>query len=206
MNLFTIATTSFIVAFSGALSPGPLLAVTVDRSLVKGAKEGPLLITGHSILELLLVILLVSGFSTYLKQPVFAKVSGILGGFFLLWMAFNIMQKSSSYLIAKTKLRNFPGSSIFSGIFVSLSNPYWSIWWATIGLTYLSIATPRGFQGITAFFLGHISADFLWYSIVSFSISKGKKKIRPRIHSIISACCGIFLGAFGVFLIVKAII
>ncbi len=206
MNLFAIASTSFIVALSGALSPGPLLAVTVNRSLVNGARAGPLLITGHSILEFLLVILLVAGFGTYLKHPVFAKISSIVGGCLLLWMAFNMMQKSAPDLTAQTNLKNFAGSSIFNGIVVSLSNPYWSIWWATIGLTYLSIALPRGFSGISAFFLGHISADFLWYATVSFSISKGKQKITPRIYGVISACCGIFLGIFGIFLITKAVI
>ncbi|HXK45047.1 MAG TPA: LysE family transporter, partial [bacterium] len=72
--------------------------------------------------------------------------------------------------------------------------------------TYLSIALPRGFAGLTAFFLGHISADFFWYTLVSYSISKGKTKFTPPVYRIVTVCCGIFLSLFGVFLIIKAFI
>ncbi len=77
MSFISIALSSFAVALSGAISPGPLLAVTVTRSLSFGAREGPLLITGHSILEFIMVILLATGFGIYLRQPDFLKLSGL---------------------------------------------------------------------------------------------------------------------------------
>ena len=205
MSIFTIVATSFIVALSGAMSPGPLLAVTVNRSLTGGAKTGPLLITGHSILELLLVIFLVAGFKTYLTHPVFTKIYSIVGGCLLMGMAFGMVWKPVPDL-SGLKVRNNAGSSIFAGVLVSLSNPYWAIWWITIGITYLSIVSPRGVAGISAFFFGHIGADFLWYSIVSFFVSRGKQRIKPGIYAFISIFCGIFLAVFGISLIAKAII
>ncbi len=66
-------------------------------------------------------------------------------------------------------------SSIISGAMVSLANPYWIIWWATIGMGYLMSAIKSGIAGVGAFFIGHILADLAWYSLVSFGISKGKK-------------------------------
>ena len=205
MSIFAIAITSFIVAFSGAISPGPLLAVTINRSLANGAKAGPLLITGHSILELLLVVLLVAGLGRYIRDPVFINLFSIMGGGILIWMAFNTIQPFVNVGQLEIHQKN-RGGFISSGIFVSLANPYWIIWWATIGLTYLSLAAPRGFAGFAAFFIGHISADFLWYSIVSFSIGKGKYKITPLIYRCISAFCAVFLAVFGALFILKGMI
>lgn len=205
MSLIAIATTAFVVALSGALSPGPLLATTVSRSIVYGARQGPLLIAGHAILELLMVILLIVGLGPYLKQSMVSKVISIVGGFMLVFMAIKTL-KTPVVFQARENTEVSTGLTVFSGALVSLSNPYWAIWWATIGLAYLAIALPRGFSGILAFFLGHISADFFWYSFVSFSVSKGKTKISPVFFGIIIGICGVFLLGFGIFLIVKAFI
>ncbi len=68
MSLFSIALSSFVIALSGALSPGPLLVVTMSRSISYGAREGPLISLGHSILELIMVTMLIFGFGYYLKN------------------------------------------------------------------------------------------------------------------------------------------
>jgi len=206
MNLFTIAASSFVVALSGAVSPGPLLAVTVTRSINYGAMEGPLLIAGHSILEFIMVILLVAGFGTYLKQPLISNILGIIGGSVLVLMAVLMFKKLKSDFVIQADSSRMKGQSIFSGIIVSFLNPYWTIWWLTIGLAYLSIALPRGLSGVAAFFVGHILADFSWYSFVSYSISKGKKKISPLVYKVINTGCALFLMGFGIFLVVKTLI
>ncbi len=66
---------SFTLALSGALMPGPLLTVTVAESARIGFRAGPLLMTGHAVLELLLVIAIVYGLGPFLIG---------FGGWFLL--------------------------------------------------------------------------------------------------------------------------
>ena len=52
---------SFTLALSGVLMPGPLLTVTIAESARRGFWAGPLLMTGHSILELLIVLAIFKG-------------------------------------------------------------------------------------------------------------------------------------------------
>ena len=87
LALLTIFTSSFVIALSGALMPGPVLTVTVSESARRGAKAGPLMIFGHGLLELALVLALLGGLAPFFsKDEVFIAVS-LLGGLILLWMA-----------------------------------------------------------------------------------------------------------------------
>jgi threonine/homoserine/homoserine lactone efflux protein len=90
------------------------------------------------------------------------------------------------------------------GVLMSVSNPYWTLWWATIGLGYLVAAMKYGLAGLVVFFLGHIAADFLWYSLVSFGVSRGKTLLRDKGYQIMIRVCGLFLVAFGAWFLFTA--
>src|SRR5271157_4108973 len=73
LEFFAIFTTSFTVALSGALMPGPLLTVTISESARRGYMAGPLLIVGHSVLELVLVTAICLGLDVYLKEEEYGR-------------------------------------------------------------------------------------------------------------------------------------
>jgi threonine/homoserine/homoserine lactone efflux protein len=204
LNLLTIFFTAWVVGFSGAMMPGPLLTVTISESARRGAKAGPLLMIGHAILELVLVIALVAGLQKYLSNKAFVTVVSILGGVFLLWMGYGMVRdawlgKVSLDLTVDGK-RAVMGP-VLAGILVSLSNPFWTIWWVTIGLNYITNAWVHGIAGLAFFFTGHILADFTWYGMVSLAVAKGKRFMNDRTFRIIIGCCGLFLiGLAGVFI------
>jgi len=128
---------SFTLALSGALMPGPLLTVTVAESARIGFRAGPLLMTGHAVLELLLVIAIVYGLGPFLKSPSVMGIIALLGGGMLLWMGVDMVRNSSGLSLNRQergthgKRRLHP---VLVGILASLSNPYWTLWWATIGV------------------------------------------------------------------------
>ena len=94
-----------------------------------------------------------------------------------------------------------PKQLISSGILLSLANPYWFIWWATIGMGYIVYAMKFGTLGVVSFFLGHIASDFLWYTCISYTVAKGKRFISDAVYSYLLAGCGLFLLCFsGYFL------
>jgi len=202
MSLFFIFFGAFVVALSGALMPGPLLTITIAYSIERGFLSGPLLVVGHMLLELFLIIGFLFGLKRFFVVPLVVISVFIIGGVLLLFMGINLILKSFKLKInplnrSKKNLKRY--TPVIDGILISLSNPYWLIWWLTIGLGYLIQAFKFKLLGIVSFFIGHISADFLWYSFISFSFSKGRKFISNKIYHIIIFICGLFLIAFGIW-------
>jgi threonine/homoserine/homoserine lactone efflux protein len=84
-----------------------------------------------------------------------------------------------------------------AGLTTSFSNPYWFLWWATFGLSWLLISMERGVAGVLSFYTGHIMADVLWYFLVAFLIVTGKRFLSDRVYSYIIIVCGGFLVVLG---------
>ncbi|MGQ1947608.1 LysE family transporter [Geofilum sp. OHC36d9] len=197
--------TSFIIAFSGAMMPGPLLTVTISESTHRGMAAGPLLITGHAMLEIALIIALILGLGPVFKQPLFFMITSFAGGAVMLWMAWGMFKSLPSLTIAKSETNKTKHNLLVTGAIMSLVNPYWIIWWATIGLGYIVYAQEYGTTGIIIFFLGHIAGDYIWYSAISTAVSKGRKLFTDKIYRRLIAVCGTFLVGFAMYLIVMAI-
>ena len=87
---------------------------------------------------------------------------------------------------------------VLSGVVASISNPYWTIWWATIGLGYLVISRELGAAGIALFFAGHILADAAWYLFIGFAVSAGRRRFTDRVYRWIVGSCALFLFFFAV--------
>jgi len=92
--------------------------------------------------------------------------------------------------------RNHP---VISGIFMSIANPYWLIWWATIGVGYILYSRQFGFIGVAVFFMGHILADFTWYSLVAAAVTGGRKFLNSRLYRGLIALCASLLVAFSFY-------
>ena len=195
--LITIFCTSFVLALSGALMPGPLMTVTVSESSRRGASTGPLMIFGHGLLELALVIALISGLAPILiRDDVFIFIS-LTGGAVLLWMGISMLRGLSQFSLdyqpaGEKKSRNL----VVMGIVLSAVNPYWLLWWASIGLGYIMHALKFGMLGVTAFFLGHILADLAWYGLISFGITKGQHLFSNAFYRKLIGGCAVFLILF----------
>lgn len=195
---------SFGVAFSGAVSPGPLLALAIVEAHRRGFWAGPLLIVGHALLEVVMLFALIWGLQPFLSSSIVTGLLGLVGGGFLLFMAGTIVKEayetrgeidfSSSSSFSKT-------GPVIAGILVSLSNPYWTLWWVTFGAALLAVASKFGLAGLVVFFVGHILADFIWYSLVTLFFSSSKSFVKPQIYQFILFLCGFFLFALAVYFI-----
>jgi threonine/homoserine/homoserine lactone efflux protein len=204
-TLAAIFTTSLVVGFSGTLMPGPLLTVTISRSAQRGFWQGPLLILGHVIAELAIVLALTAGLSRLLKRKAVAGLIGLVGGAFLLWMGLDIARSAwwgtVSLSLAGAERSGAQVGPVMAGALVSVSNPYWVLWWATVGVSYVALALRQGPLGLGSFYAGHILADLSWYSLVAFVITAGRSLLSQPIYRGILLICGFFLIALSIYFI-----
>jgi len=193
--------TSFGIAFSGALMPGPLLSATISESIRRGSSTGPLIILGHGILELILITALFLGLAPILVQKEVFIFIALAGGGFMIFMAAGMLKGLPGLSLQTDETIPLNGNLIFLGAALSLANPYWLIWWATIGLGYILSAGKLGLPGVIIFFAGHILADALWYVFVSVAVSKTRSIMSDKVYRILIGICAIFLLSYALYLI-----
>jgi threonine/homoserine/homoserine lactone efflux protein len=204
LPLLTIFLTSFLVALSGALMPGPLLTVTISESPRRGTVTGPLLIAGHAILEFALVVAICLGLAPFLKTPTVRSVIAIAGAAILLYMAIGMFRALPKLSLNPTSSTASAHPLLLTGILMSLANPYWTIWWITIGLGYILQSRQFGLPGIAFFYAGHILADLLWYSAVSAAVAQGRHLLSDRLYRALTAACAAFLVFFALYFLCSA--
>lgn len=211
-NPAAIFVSSFIIGLSGAMMPGPLLAVTIRDTTRRGFVAAPLLVLGHGILELGLVTLLLLGLAEWLKGDAAATVIALAGCAALFWMAAGMAREVRSLRFEvgfASAAAPAAGSDrsllrpVADGIVASISNPYWSLWWATIGLGYLVLSSGQGLTGVAIFFAGHILSDAAWFLFVGLTVSAGRGRFTDRVYrGIVGVCAGFlffFALSFGYF-------
>ncbi len=206
-SLLTIFVGAFVVGLSGAMAPGPVLTVTISETLKRGFKAGPLIVLGHAALEIVLLLLIAGGLGPFFQHPVVTTVFLSAGGSVLLWMGGQMIltNKQTTEDALNAKGADSPYGPVLAGIVLSLTNPFWIIWWVTVGMGFVMQSLQFGMAGLLSFYFGHILADLAWYSFVSFSVSAGRRLCPPMIYRVVFIACGIALLGLGGLFIAKAI-
>lgn len=194
----------WLVGFSGAMMPGPVTTLVVTESARRGFSAGPLVTIGHVLLELAMVIALVFGLDELLKQNAIAGAIGLIGGVFLLWMGYSIATSAwrgeVSLNLAQRDARGGTHPTI-AGVLMSISNPYWLLWWATVGAASLITFRAFGLPGLIAFYFGHTLADWVWNLFVAFVVASGRRALSDRVYRGILIACGVFLIALSFYFV-----
>lgn len=192
---------SVLIGYSGAIMPGSLLTYTLDQSIKSGVKAGLMVSIGHTLLELLLLILILLGFGQYLSSDLAQMIIGLLGGFVLIYLGGGMVKDSYTGKIAinlqmETKTKS--GNMLIGGAVISATNPYFTVWWAAVGLGLIMNAfNTFGLVGVIIFYLGHIISDFSWYLFISWLVSKTRSFISLNVYKVIVLFLGICLIGFG---------
>jgi threonine/homoserine/homoserine lactone efflux protein len=196
VELTAIFASSFVIALSGAMMPGPLLTVTIGESTRHGTAAGPLLILGHALLEFALLVALMLGLKPFLQRDAVFTVIALVGAVILVWMALGMLRSLPGLTLAGKAGAGPRGRLVVRGVLMSLANPYWTLWWATIGLACVSQWGRLGWRGAGAFFLGHISGDLAWYTGVAAAVARGRRFMSDRAYRGLMAGCAACLVAF----------
>src|SRR5208337_2495741 len=200
--------TSFIftivgISLSGVMAPGPITAATLAAG-ERNRHAGAWVCIGHIAVELPLILLLAAGLGTFLESKGIRAGIGLVGGLLLLLMGVQLL----------VSLREPEHGSVVSvdrhpfwiGVVLSGANPYFILWWATVGLTLTSRAMEFGILALVLFAIVHWLCDLGWLEVLSFAGFKGSRAFGNRSQKLISAICAAKLLGFGVKFVYDAAI
>src|SRR5690242_5102738 len=189
------------ISLSGVMSPGPLFAANVSYGLKGGIKTGLKIAYGHTVVELPLVILLGVGAISLTTIPQFREITSILGALSLFVFA-GIQIRST----IKKPSNVFEGKHgpFLAGIILSGLNPFFLIWWFTIGFKLIMDAIILySFAGIGVMFVFHIWMDYAWICSIAFLSSKGKKVISNKKYTVFMIAISGVLVYFGIVFLLQ---
>jgi len=190
-----------VISLSGVMAPGPVTAAAIGMG-TRSRYAGALIAVGHGVVEFPLMILIVLGVGRILKLPTAQIVIGLAGGVFLLIMAIQMMISLCSAEEQQGKVTK--SAPVLAGIILSAGNPYFLVWWATVGLTLATTATGIGIWAFAIFAIVHWLCDLVWLSALSWASFKGSVLLGPRGMRIVLMICSAALFIFGLFFIYNA--
>jgi len=201
MSLLFFLLQAIGISLSGVMAPGPVTAAAVAMG-ARSRYAGALIAIGHGIVEFPLMILIILGMGKIFESVKTQIIIGLAGGVFLLIMAVQILISLKTTDTQRQTARN--QNPVLTGVILSVGNPYFLIWWATIGLALATTARGFGIWAFGLFAIAHWLCDFVWLSALSWASFKGTKLLGPSSQRIVLLICSLFLFAFGLFFIYKA--
>jgi threonine/homoserine/homoserine lactone efflux protein len=209
---------SFLVGLTGAVSPGPMSASILGMSHKRPLLSTAGLVAGHGMVEAFIIIGIIFGLSSLPYQREIALLGCIT---IVILGVLQFMSEPKKEAARAEREDSSEGGSegpdlerrsreesdleqpairwgatagapFVAGIVLTLSNPYWWIWWLTFGAGFLALQ-----PAYAAFFVGHISADLVWFGILAFMASRGAKILGEKYRWVVKGS-GIAMAAFGV--------
>jgi threonine/homoserine/homoserine lactone efflux protein len=234
MDILQFAAEVIFLSTSGVLSPGPLFLANLIYGSNQGYYAGIKIANGHMTVELLLIILLSSslfGFSFFTAGSAALRIVGMIGGIAIIVFAMaqilNIIKKAgytadvmnknniqdigykSSYFFLLDKIgRKVNLGPLMVGMIFTAMNPFFVIWWLTVGIKLISdtIYLFGIVEGVFLLFLFHIWMDYAWLTLTAYLISKGWSIVQMRSYHLFMVCINIILISYGFYFLVTNII
>lgn len=194
-NLLLFLVSAVGISLSGVMAPGPLTAATITKGY-RDKNAGALIAVGHAVIEIPLIALIYLGFAHYFTSVEVKRVVGLAGGLMLIFMGFNLFRATRKAL---GEVADLPYNSLTTGIIMTGANPYFFLWWATIGAVLVANATEFGILGLVLFGLVHWSCDLVWEQFVSMTTFRSRHLWTPRIQEIVFSICALVLVGFGLW-------
>ena len=182
------------ISFSGVMAPGPVTAVTIGMGS-RNRHAGALVAIGHGIVEFPLMVLIILGVGRVFEVPQVRIGIALAGGAMLVWMGLAMLREARKAVDARPA--GHKRGPILTGIVLSIGNPYFLLWWATVGLALAVRAVSLGLLAFALFAILHWLCDLVWLEALSWTAFKGSRLLGDRAQRVMLIVCGAALLVFG---------
>ncbi len=194
-NLWVFLLSVVGISLSGVMLPGPLTAAVIARGY-NDKNAGAMIALGHGIIELPIIALIYFGFAAYLNIPLVKQVTGLAGGLMLIVMGILIF---TTFRKPMNEAVPLPYNSLVTGIVMTGGNPYFFLWWATVGVALVAGAASFGWAGILLLTVVHLACDIAWDQIVSITVYKTRHLWTVNVQKSVFGICAAVLIGFGIW-------
>ncbi len=198
--LYALGLTAF-VSLTGVMMPGPVFAAAVAKGY-EDRNAGVWIAMGHGVVEFPLMALLFAGFAYVVDVPQVTLAISMAGGAVLIYLG------ASTVLRKREALQTgaMPQHPLILGMVTTASNPYFLLWWLTVGLALMLFVYPYALAGMVLFALVHWSCDLGWNGFVSATVHKTRRFWNESVRRTVSLVLGAFLLALGVWFLVTTVV
>jgi len=195
--------TVVVTSLSGVMMPGPMFSVTIAKSM-KSPWAGVMVSLGHAVIEVPLILLIYFGLKSFFQNEILQLVLSVLGGGMIVWMGYDLF-RARRKLAREGKDTSY--NAFVAGILMSGLNPFFLVWWATVGsLLLMNFIDAVGTWGMPFFIIVHWLCDLVWLSLVSYTIYRTHRFWGEKVQGWIFIVLSLALLYFGGQFIVKGII
>ncbi len=207
MNVLDYSIEVMALSTSGVLAPGPLFFANLAYATRHDKWSGVKVAYGHTIVELPLIIILAAGLFTFDTAKKYANVVGLIGGIaILVFVGFQIATIIKEKRgLGKLNLADSK-SPFIVGIALSALNPFFILWWLTVGLKLISDSAAFGVtMGIAILFVLHIWMDYAWLASTAYLASKGASVLKSKYYPILLSGLTVVLIYYGVSFVSQSV-
>ena len=190
-----------VISFSGVMMPGPMFAVTLAKSY-KSPWAGSWIALGHAVIEVPLILLIYFGFAQFFQNSIVQLVLSILGGGMIIWLGVAMFRARVEVVQGG---KDLPYNAFIAGIFTSGFNPFFLVWWATIGSMLIMRFLDFGIMGLMVFIVVHWLCDLVWLSFVSVLVYRTHSLWGKKFQEGLFITCSLLLIGFGGWFLVSGI-
>jgi len=190
-----------VISLSGVMMPGPMFAVTLAKSY-KSPWAGAQIALGHAVIEVPIIILIYFGLAQFFQNSTVQLVLSVVGGGMIIWMGVSMFRARTEVVQGG---KDLPYNAFVGGILMSALNPFFLLWWATVGSMLVMKFLDFGTTGLILFIIVHWVCDLLWLSFLSVLVYKTKSVWGRGFQNGVFIACSLLLVGFGIWFMVSGI-
>ncbi|MBI3040859.1 MAG: LysE family transporter [Chloroflexi bacterium] len=199
--MLPILLSAVVISLSGVMMPGPMFAITLAKSY-RTPWAGLQIATGHAVIEVPLILLIYFGLARFFESSTVQFLLSLLGGVMIIWLGV-AMFRARGEVVQEGK--DLPYNALVAGILTSGFNPFFLLWWVTIGSMLIMKFLNFGTMGLSVLILVHWLCDLVWLSFVSIMVYKTHSLWGRKLREGIFITCSLLLVGFGLWFLISGI-
>ena len=199
--MLAILASVIVISFSGVMMPGPMTAVTLAKSY-KSPWAGVWISLGHAVIEVPLILLIYFGFAQFFQNSIVRLVLSVAGSGMIIWLGVSMFRARTGVV---RKGKDLPYNAFLAGIFASGFNPFFLLWWATIGSMLIMRISDFDIIWLSVFIIIHWLCDLVWLSLLSNVIYRTHTFWGQRLQEWLFIACSLLLIGFGLWFLIEGI-